>query len=272
MNSLANHATRSATTIGLVLFAAMCGCTDRSPVSIGFSIDDLRIERLRRERDGFVTAAKAQGASVKVRSADGDQLQQLQQIEGLIEQKPQVLVILPLTPDVMKESVARAQSAGIKVIAYDRLITGADIDAYISFDNECVGARLAEGSAVPVAKPGSDPGLLERIKGWFAGDLDETTMNQQMSQDPNLDACKRVIEGDSVVTAYKPLNLIASEAAKMAIKLARGEKIAYTHRVNNGLKNIDALLLSSTVVSREAGSTGTKIESLPHPNAESHPE
>lgn len=42
--------------------------------------------------------------------------------------------------DVVKE----AKKAGIKVVAYDRLISNADVDLYISFDNEKVGELMAE--------------------------------------------------------------------------------------------------------------------------------
>ena len=47
--------------------------------------------------------------------------------------------------------VAEARKAGIKVVSYDRLILDADVDAYISFDNEKVGELQAQG--VYDAKP-----------------------------------------------------------------------------------------------------------------------
>ena len=38
----------------------------------------------------------------------------------------------------------RAKDAGIKIIAYDRLLQNTDIDLYISFDNERVGTMMGE--------------------------------------------------------------------------------------------------------------------------------
>ena len=38
----------------------------------------------------------------------------------------------------------RLKSAGIPVISYDRLIKNADVDLYISFDNEMVGTLMGE--------------------------------------------------------------------------------------------------------------------------------
>jgi D-xylose transport system substrate-binding protein len=40
--------------------------------------------------------------------------------------------------------VKEAKQEGIKVLAYDRMINNADIDYYISFDNEKVGELQAK--------------------------------------------------------------------------------------------------------------------------------
>jgi len=76
-------------------------------VKIGMAIDDLRLERWQKDRDIFVKKAESLGAEVFVQSANGKQ-------------------------------------EGIKVLAYDRMINNADIDFYISFDNEKVGEMQAQ--------------------------------------------------------------------------------------------------------------------------------
>ena len=53
-------------------------------------------------------------------------------------------------------------------------------------------------------------------------------------QDADLAAVKRVIAGTQTVTVYKPLKLIASEAAKLAVALIKGDKPAYNAKLNNG--------------------------------------
>ena len=45
---------------------------------------------------------------------------------------------------ILSEEIKKAQEAGIKIIAYDRLIRSADVDLYISFDNEEVGRLMGE--------------------------------------------------------------------------------------------------------------------------------
>jgi D-xylose transport system substrate-binding protein len=112
---------------------------------IGFSIDDMRVERWARDRDYFVAAAEKLGSKVYVQSADANEQRQVAQIENLISRGVDVLVIVPFNSKVLSNVIAEAKRNGIKVLSYDRLILGADVDAYISFDNEKVGELQAQG-------------------------------------------------------------------------------------------------------------------------------
>ena len=141
----------------LAVLAASAACVSlpafaskEKPV-IGFSIDDLRVERWARDRDYFIAAAKGLGAEVSVQSADGDSAKQVAQIENLISKKVDVLVIVPKDQSTLTNVLKEAKKAGIKVVSYDRLIKSPDIDAYISFDNERVGTM--QGEALMKAMP-----------------------------------------------------------------------------------------------------------------------
>jgi D-xylose transport system substrate-binding protein len=112
---------------------------------IGFSIDDLRVERWARDRDYFVAAATKLGAKVSVQSADANEARQIAQIENMISRGMDVIVIVPFNSKALTNVVAEAKKAGIKVLSYDRLILDADVDAYISFDNHKVGEMQAQG-------------------------------------------------------------------------------------------------------------------------------
>ena len=70
---------------------------------------------------------------------------QIEIITSLIAQKVDAIVIVPFNSKVLTNAVKEAKKAGIKVVAYDRLIKSPDVDAYISFDNEKVGEMQAEG-------------------------------------------------------------------------------------------------------------------------------
>lgn len=54
----------------------------------------------------------------------------------MINRGVDVLVIIPYNGQVLSNVIAEAKREGIKVLAYDRMINNADIDFYISFDNE----------------------------------------------------------------------------------------------------------------------------------------
>lgn len=121
------------------------GVVEEEPaLLIGMSFDSFVIERWQRDRDIFVQAAKELGAEVNVQNANGDVEQQRKQIEYLINKGADVLVIVCIDSDTLTDVVASAKNAGIEVIAYDRLINNADIDLYISFDNEMVGQLMAQ--------------------------------------------------------------------------------------------------------------------------------
>jgi D-xylose transport system substrate-binding protein len=72
-------------------------------------------------------------------NADQDASKQQQQAEAAITNGAKVLVLDPVDSASAASIVARAKQSKIPVVSYDRLITNADVDYYISFDNEEVG-------------------------------------------------------------------------------------------------------------------------------------
>lgn len=111
---------------------------------IGMCFDSFVIERWQRDRDVFVSIAKELGAEVNIQNANGDVEIQKEQIDYFISKEMDVIVIVCIDSDSLTDSVKKAKDAGIKVIAYDRMINNADIDLYISFDNEKVGQLMGD--------------------------------------------------------------------------------------------------------------------------------
>ncbi|MCM3123894.1 MULTISPECIES: D-xylose ABC transporter substrate-binding protein [unclassified Mesobacillus] len=111
---------------------------------IGLSVSDLTLERWQHDRDFFVDKAEELGADVLVQSANGDEAKQVSQIQNMISQDIDALVIIAINSDALTTVVDQAKAEGIPVLAYDRLINGTDIDAYVSFDNVRVGEMQAE--------------------------------------------------------------------------------------------------------------------------------
>lgn len=113
-------------------------------IHIGLSFDSFIIERWQRDRDAFVARASELGAEVNVQCANGEAKEQAAQIEYLIEKDMDVIVIIATDYNALSEPVRKAKREGVRVIAYDRLIKDADVDLYITFDNERVGEMMAE--------------------------------------------------------------------------------------------------------------------------------
>ncbi len=285
---------------------------------LGFSIDDLRLERWSRDRDYFIAAAKTLGATVNVQSADANEQRQISQVENLISRNMDAIVIVPFNSQVFGNSVSEANQANIKVISYDRLILNANIDAYISFDNVRVGEMQARGvvGAAPkgnyfmlggaptdnnakllrqgqmkVLQPLIDKGDIKIVGGEFIPEWSATTALSVMEnaltknnnkidgvvasndalaggaiqalaaqglagkvavsgQDSDLAAIQRIVKGTQTSTVYKPLKLIASNAAKMSVALVRGENFAFNAKLNNGTKDVDTLLLTPIMITK----------------------
>ncbi len=116
----------------------------KDAVVIGLSLDTLKEARWQKDRDIFVENAEKLGAKVLVQSANSDDTTQIKDIKSLITNGVGCIVIVPHDGAAMAEAVRLAKKAGIPVISYDRLITGADIDYYLSFDNIKVGEEQAK--------------------------------------------------------------------------------------------------------------------------------
>jgi D-xylose transport system substrate-binding protein len=69
-------------------------------------------------------------------------------------------------------------------------------------------------------------------------------------QDADLTALKNIISGRQSMTIYKPIKPLAHMAADVAIKLAKGEQIKNTTKMQIGSISINAILLDPTVVDK----------------------
>ncbi len=154
----------------LLLTAAGCGTVEsgreseageEKKIQIGMSFDSFVIERWQKDRDVFVSVAKELGAEVNVQNANGVVEEQKKQIDYFIQKGMDVIVIIAIDPASLRESVKKAKDAGIKVVSYDRLINDADVDLYISFDNEMVGDMMARA----LVEEGIDGGNVIMIGG-----------------------------------------------------------------------------------------------------------
>jgi D-xylose transport system substrate-binding protein len=85
------------------------------------------------------------GYKVLVQEANHDVKLQNDQIDNMVSQGAKGLIIVAEDGAAAATAVDKAAAAGVKAIAYDRLIKSPNIAAYISFNNEEVGRQQALG-------------------------------------------------------------------------------------------------------------------------------
>jgi D-xylose transport system substrate-binding protein len=98
-------------------------------------------------------------------NADQDAAKQQQQAEAALTNGAQVLVLDPVDSAAAGPIATAAKAQGVPVISYDRLITGAEIDFYISFDNERVGVLQGEALVAELERQGKGDGTIVMING-----------------------------------------------------------------------------------------------------------
>jgi D-xylose transport system substrate-binding protein len=67
-------------------------------------------------------------------------------------------------------------------------------------------------------------------------------------QDANLDAVRRIVSGTQTMTVYKPLAPLARVTAQAAVQMAKGEKVEGTSTIDNGMKQVQAVLLNPIAI------------------------
>ena len=136
-----------------LLATTFLGCKSRHhrpspgrPPRIGFSMDSLVMERWKRDIDAFSSSAKDLGAELILEVANQDPVVQEQQIRDLMSKDIDVLVVVPNDTERLSAVVSEVKARGIPVLSYDRLVRRANVDLYVSFDNELVGSLMADSA------------------------------------------------------------------------------------------------------------------------------
>lgn len=98
-------------------------------------------------------------------NANQNASQQQSQAEAALTQGAEVLVLDAVDATSASAMVQKARQEEVPVISYDRLILGAPVDYYISFDNEKVGELQGETLSEKLAEEGSPNGPIVMING-----------------------------------------------------------------------------------------------------------
>jgi D-xylose transport system substrate-binding protein len=159
-------------TLALTSLAACSSTTSSSPgkdtagaKKIALLLPESKTTRYEsQDRPQFTAALKTAcpDCTIIYSNADQDAAKQQQQAEAALTQGATVLVLDPVDGKAAASIVNSAKAQKVPVIAYDRVIPGADY--YISFDNETVG-KLQGQTLVDTLKKNGKPGSIAMING-----------------------------------------------------------------------------------------------------------
>jgi D-xylose transport system substrate-binding protein len=131
--------------VSMALTACSGAAQSSGKIKVGLSFSDFATERWKNEEVLMRKLLEDKGYEVISAEANHDVKLQNDQIDNMVSQGVKGLIVIAEDGDAVVTSVDKAADAGVKVIAYDRLIKTSKIAAYLSFDNVEVGRQQALG-------------------------------------------------------------------------------------------------------------------------------
>jgi D-xylose transport system substrate-binding protein len=137
---------------------------DAATAKIAFLMPDIASTRYELF-DAPLFKAKIKGlcpdCEVLYQNADADASKQQQQANSVLAQGVKAIVIDPVDSAAAATIVQAAKAQQVSIIAYDRPIPQAKADYYVSFDNEKIGALIAQSLVDHLKKENASGGLLQ---------------------------------------------------------------------------------------------------------------
>jgi len=171
--------------------------------TVGVSMPTKSSARWISDGDSMVKSLKDKGYKADLQYAEDDIPNQLAQVENMITKKVKVLVIAAIDGTTLSNALQKAADAGIKVIAYDRLIRGSkNVDYYATFDNFQVGVLQANSIVDKLGlKQGKGPFNIEL----FGGSPDDN--NAFFFYDGAMSVLKPYLDGGKLVVRSKQMGM-----------------------------------------------------------------
>ncbi len=148
--------------LGALAATAMSGLAEAKGKTIAVSWKTFQEERWKTDDAAIKAVVEAAGDKYITADAQGSAQKQAADIEGLIAQKPDVIMVVAFDSDAILPSIKKITDAGIKSIAYD--VQFEDPNAlYVTFDNVGVGRLMAK--EILKAKPEGNYAFIKGDKG-----------------------------------------------------------------------------------------------------------
>lgn len=114
-------------------------------VDIGIVLPTKDEPRWVQDETRFKEALEDTDYSVEILFSQGSSAKEKENVESLLTKGIKVLIICPQDGDAAAAAAEAAAAEGVKVISYDRLITGTEaVDYYVTFDSIAVGAAQGQ--------------------------------------------------------------------------------------------------------------------------------
>ncbi|MCK8059662.1 MULTISPECIES: sugar ABC transporter substrate-binding protein [unclassified Fusibacter] len=110
-----------------------------STLDIGIILPTQNEERWTQDKERFLAAAGETDYNVEILFSEGDSAVEATNIDSFISKGVKVIIITAHDSGAAESAVQRAIDAGVKVIAYDRIVDLPGVSFYVTFDSIVVG-------------------------------------------------------------------------------------------------------------------------------------
>jgi D-xylose transport system substrate-binding protein len=143
--------------------------------------------------------------------------------------------------NVLKPAIARGD---VKIIS-DQFAREWRADEALRITEDALTKTGKNIQAIVASNDGTAGGAVSALE---AANLDGKVL--VTGQDAQKDAVQRIVQGKQTMTIYKPIRPLAYRAVDAAIQLARKEPVEAHDKINNGKKDVPAILLEPIVVDK----------------------
>jgi putative multiple sugar transport system substrate-binding protein len=251
--------------LGLAFSVLLTGCPGSSGGQmIGVTMPTQSLQRWNQDGSYLKEKLEAAGYQVDLQYANNNVATQVSQLENQITNGCKVLVIASIDGTALKGVLGKAGEAGIKVIAYDRLIKETpNVDYYATFDNYMVGKIQGDYIVDKLGlKDGKGPYNME----CFGGSPDDN--NAFVFNKGAMDQLQKYIDNGQLVvqSGQTDMKQIAIMAWKAETAQARMDNLLSAYYAN---KKVDVVLspndslAQGIVASLKAAGYGTADKPFP---------
>ena len=203
--------------------------------TVGIAMPTKSSARWIADGDNIVKVLRSRGYGTDLQYAEDDVPNQLSQIENMVTKGVKVLVVAAIDGTTLSDVLGQAARAGIKVIAYDRLIRNStNVDYYATFDNFQVGTLQAQSLEQGLTPRGNGPFNLEL----FGGSPDDN--NSYFFYDGAMSVLQPYIDSKKLVvqSGQTGMNKVSTLRWDGAVAQARMDNLLSAYYTNKHVEEV----------------------------------